>query len=1017
MNRLNAKRIGVLAASLLFGLAVAGQVSFGNIQIINSAGQPVVQVVVGSTAQPSDGVVAANIAAVIGNLAFTSTPVTATVTGQSGLSCVVTTSTCSISNQQVWLGEAGVAAPAGTYGFTSLIGSVLNRGIVLGAPQAEKFLAATTTYGIPESYTTTNSPPDSPYTSSAAGAIPTSSGTTQSPVGASNGGGMSFSSFTSGKIDNLMVVSNQQVSGLLNNAGANGESEYLFLTGFPVYDQSTSPSVQNLAVLSAGGAYEVLFNHPIHQPYYTTAALAGGTGTSGTGTNTVNNAVFQMLGQNWTIVNYSLPGGTPTSATFATHGGALGIAQSLVTLSTVYVGKNLTSGPFTVQLADLGTATSAGVSPAAINVYYKGVLTNNTSIWPANTVKFNVSGNKIWIKVNATFAGLYAYQKYAKIQMYSGVYNLKDGSQFNMTVNQGWNVNLLWVNATATASTHFTDLAGIVIWNASPVTLTPGQSFIFIQKPQMWKVTFTGDTLGNNFDALTVQSTAVGSVQYANTPTGAGNANGGTGNGLGNINYITEPAQELIVTSQIPSAFNDGGFTGSTATYLMTPYTLTEYANVITANGPGLTTTAANTVNVVLTNVAGYPTANFITSSYPLVVTITGYTSNSASPTQATASFTFVSATTANSQTSTQSFFNITSIQLNKALPGIKVTVAQAGNVATPTFSAMNTMAQLTTSAVPQVLYGPISGQSFYSTVSGASVIYNQQNGQPTSTFSVTGAGPYLQSGATNGPWSYFTYNIAEVNVPSNTASTDAFTFNIVNATGGGVSASPLFNLNYSEKFTHNNVSYSSSQVITTFPANVVDAKVGFVSERGSKVAAIGPTQLTFDIAESVDQLQLVVGPVNVTPNTAKKTVGPYSIGQSTNLPNVTIANITAKCGGSVAAGVSGCTVSGTSNLTGVPSVTNATTPVLLRNITSTSPIAVLDTNAGASTLIVIGSKFVNTVAQQIFSQNPSLDSSFNPSSVIMQAYGSNRILVAGYYANQTVQAGNEFIQALLANA
>ncbi|MGC8888996.1 MAG: S-layer protein, partial [Candidatus Micrarchaeia archaeon] len=76
MKSLNAKRIAAVAASLLVGLALAGSVSFSNIPIINSAGQPVVQIVVGSQAKPSDGVVAANIAAVIGNLAYTSTPVT-----------------------------------------------------------------------------------------------------------------------------------------------------------------------------------------------------------------------------------------------------------------------------------------------------------------------------------------------------------------------------------------------------------------------------------------------------------------------------------------------------------------------------------------------------------------------------------------------------------------------------------------------------------------------------------------------------------------------------------------------------------------------------------------------------------------------------------------------------------------------------------------------------------------------------------------------------------------------------
>ncbi|MGC9156944.1 MAG: S-layer protein, partial [Candidatus Micrarchaeia archaeon] len=108
MNTHRVKRIAVLAGALLMGAVIAGPVSFSNIPIINSAGQPVVQIVVGSHSAPSDGVVAANIAAVIGNLAYTSTPVTATVQGTSAVKCVpAATATCTVTNQQVWLGESG----------------------------------------------------------------------------------------------------------------------------------------------------------------------------------------------------------------------------------------------------------------------------------------------------------------------------------------------------------------------------------------------------------------------------------------------------------------------------------------------------------------------------------------------------------------------------------------------------------------------------------------------------------------------------------------------------------------------------------------------------------------------------------------------------------------------------------------------------------------------------------------------------------------------------------------------
>lgn len=989
MNRLNAKRIGVLAASLLFGLAVAGPVSFSNIPIINSAGQPVVQIVVGSQAQPSDGVVAANIAAVIGNLAFTSTPITATVSGQSGLSCVVTTATCSVTGAQVYLGEAGVAAPTGSYGFTALIGSVLNRGITLGSPSATKFLSSSTTYASQQGFTTTNSPPDSPYT--AAGYVPASN-----PVSSTNGGGISWSGFRSGSVDNLMVIGNSQLPALLSNSGANGESEYLFLTGFPVYNQQTSPTVKNFEIADMGGAYEILFSKPIHEPYYTTQQG----GTAGVGTNTVNNAAFTLLGQNWTIVSYTLPGGTSSSSTVAKNGGKLGLAASLVPLSTVYVGKNLTSGPFTVQLADLGTANNAGVSTAAINVYYHGVLTNSSSIFPGNTVKYNISGTQLWVKVNQTFAGLYAYQKWAKIQMYSGLYNVSDGGVFNQTRDPGWNVNLLWVNSSQTGAKTFSDLAGIILYNTTTTNLLPGQSFDFIQNPKVWKVTFTGDTLGNNFDSVQINTAYSGSVNYQNTPHNTVVV--GTGVGSLSITNITEPMQELTVSSSIPDAFNTGGFSGSTATYLLTPYQLTEIGNFITAGPANVEVSASAPI------VAGSSTGNYISSANPLYVTISGYASPTSTSTTST-SLTFTGVGSGNTQTTgSQNFYAITQVKLNRALPGLTVSI---DNQTSTGFAAANTVAALVTGTTPQLIYS-LSGQNYYQTTPGTTMNYNQQNGQTVTTFSISSVSPSATSAGSGNLWQYFSYSANEIAVTSNTNMQDQFSFNALNATSG-VAGSTMFQLNYSRSNTQNNVTYTSSGA-GTGGASSVNAAAGFVSERGSKVGQITPTQLTFNLAENVDSLQLVVGPVNATVTSAKKTVGPYSVGQSTNLPNVTIANVTAKC--SVGASGSGCTVSGISNLTAVPSVSSASTPVSLN--TAQTPLVVLDSNANsASTLIVIGSKFVNSVAQQIFSQNPSLDSSFNTGSVVLQAFGSNRILVAGYYANQTVQAGNQFIQALLSGS
>ncbi|MEM3247619.1 MAG: S-layer protein, partial [Candidatus Micrarchaeaceae archaeon] len=308
MNRLSIKRIAVLAGALLVGAAIAGSVSFSNIPIINSAGQPVVQIVVGSGAKPSDGVVAANIAAVIGNLAYTSTPVTATVQNQNAVKCVpASTAVCTVTNQQVYLGETGIAAPSGSYAFSGLIGSVLNRADKLGIQQYSKTLQSSGQYTYNAINSTTASPAASPYFGTT---VPISIGVTANY----NGGGVSFSGFGSGTYDNILRVTPTEVPSLASNFGPGGENEYLWVTGFPVYDQNA----KSFALLDAGGALQLVFSKPI--PLMTTS-------------NSVNNAVINIAGQNWTIIGGNYMGANVVSSTSFVQIGTLDLAQSMTPLT------------------------------------------------------------------------------------------------------------------------------------------------------------------------------------------------------------------------------------------------------------------------------------------------------------------------------------------------------------------------------------------------------------------------------------------------------------------------------------------------------------------------------------------------------------------------------------------------------------------------------------------------------------------------------------------------------------
>jgi hypothetical protein len=558
------------------------------------------------------------------------------------------------------------------------------------------------------------------------------------------------------------------------------------------------------------------------------------------------------------------------------------------------------------------------------------------------------------------------------MQLYSNVMNVTSGGVFNKTTNPGWNAELLWTNTTSGIPN---ELQSVVIFNETPTSLKPGQSFNFITSPSVYKLTFDGQSLSSSsYDPVSI-TTSQSSETYENAPTH-------TTGGLGNINNMTMPAQLLTVTSQIPNAFSYSGQTGSSILYDLTPYQLIE--NTVNTN-----TLAYNAILNV--SISG----NYVSSTYPLQVTVKGArTSSSGITTLETVSM--------NSPTKISGNFpayNVTSITLNRALPGVTANVLYVG--------ASNVLMASLTTLSPQILYS-VSGKSYMYNTSATNTIYNQQNGQPTTNFALTTTGG-TYSNTMHAAAPYFEYTMNEIAVPSQSSSQDQLAFDIYNSTSGP-GASPLFQLNNSVSGTPNNMTYSPTS------GSTVLAPVGFYTERGSKVATISRSALTVDFAKAVDMLQFSVGPSNVTAVTLhQKMVGPVGIGQAIpGIPNVTVAAVNA----SVAVSGKNYSISGISNIVATPSVSSATEPVMLKNMTvagSPSALVVLDSQANpSSNLILIGSGFVNTLSAQLQS---SYNVSVTPTTQIDAAYGSNRILIAGYSANQTTAAANSFIQALYAKA
>jgi hypothetical protein len=300
----------------------------------------------------------------------------------------------------------------------------------------------------------------------------------------------------------------------------------------------------------------------------------------------------------------------------------------------------------------------------------------------------------------------------------------------------------------------------------------------------------------------------------------------------------------------------------------------------------------------------------------------------------------------------------------------------------------------LQSATTPEILLQP-SGFSNPQFFSATSVTYVPQNTNVAITLS------YATNKGNQG-----SLEIQEVGIPVAATGQNQYDYFVIPI--NAINATPPYQLNNSDK----NITYTSTQ------GNSVTAGAGFVSEKGSQIASISPTSVQINLANNPVYLQFAVKPTSVAVGTKSVEYGPFSAGQLiTGVPGVTgqvyVEKVTATCNVDADALKQYITINGLNALTPSISSTAVITPIN----TVATPLVVLDTQANpAATLITIGGPLVNTVTQQVFAQHPEL--SLTPNNpVIVQAVGTNRIVVAGYTADDTKTAVNQLIQSLLAQA
>jgi S-layer like family, N-terminal region. len=260
MNNRVKKLLYIAGSISLLGMsaiATASQISFNSVPIIGSNGAPVVQIVVGNNAKISDGIVAANIATIIGQLSFAQKQVSLmyNVSLPSIVQNVVPKVT--VSNVSVYLGESGVTGTSSSSVlFNTVIGSIINQAVLQNPGSAiyTKSLQTNDAYTFPETSSINSVPQQSPYTFIG---VPIN----QSVSAGYNGGGVSFSRFSAysngGTYDNILNVN---MPGLLSNSGPASETESLWLTGITAFNQHDNA----LELENGNMAYKVTFGNPIN---------------------------------------------------------------------------------------------------------------------------------------------------------------------------------------------------------------------------------------------------------------------------------------------------------------------------------------------------------------------------------------------------------------------------------------------------------------------------------------------------------------------------------------------------------------------------------------------------------------------------------------------------------------------------------------------------------------------------------------------------------------------------------
>ncbi|MDD5317228.1 MAG: S-layer protein [Candidatus ainarchaeum sp.] len=1011
MKSLNVKKIAALAAgTALVGaaFATAGAITYSNTPIISESGVPQVKVVVGQTAAASDGVVAANIAAMIGNLAWRTQAVTATVSGKSGVGCTVSgatggAGTCAISNEKVWLNVTLPGVVSGAVQFNTLINDWVDRKLENRNQSSSD-----------DKYDQTNDP---------------------SPLEFSN----AVKKFTASDFPALQTGS---ITDTYANVGYT-EEQTLWVRAVTKYDDA----LKKIIGFEPDMAYKIKFTHdqygvPVATCNPNDGAIFPGYGNprqteetnrtcSDTDRTDRHRVLIKFLGEDYIISDMSPPStcvadssdteasgdcdGTLTGG--IREGGSIRLAKESA-YGIVHVGENLSTGSYYVKLADITVpAGELFQTYASIQIYdMNNNLLKEDKIADGATYTWTApDGSKIRIRVYKNNPGYYAYAKWAEMAIYSKEFELRDGEKISDEC-EDWMVSLYWKNKDPSKDSKYVDsLREIIVkdeGNNANVKMVEGDTQNIICSPVVWQLQYNGLSCADPGD---YDSLGMSILQRTFTLNNYG--------GDSSCTYKTRlpDANVLRVTSGLnqPFTVSAQGLTGQVSSFYVNLGSNLLNASYGTKLYPLNLINSTHTLNIV-GDFSSQTTFTIVgeASDQALVYTQPSTSGIGADDVELTVSgsknMTKVLAITATGGT----FGNAFHLEVNSTQVGEDMRVGlynDAGEIiwTQPGETACDFRGAPDGGAEDAVTYDAGDGtrQSFGF---GPGAFVTSGEPQWCEVGVPTGVGTCqltIEPGATIPAERYIAFREDAGNSPAdydyvrfviqqqNQSST---TYQFVDPISGNALDTSPDKMNYTG-VGKGPAPYDGPQT------------VGFITDRGSKFTSISSSNAAMKVAKKVCEAQYYMKTSGTAPN-APVQIGPLGEGESTvglaGGISIKVTQITEDVGTCTAgAGSATCQVTGLDALTATPSVTDTVIPTNLD--TATNKLVVLDTNADqTATLIVVGGNTVNTVASEII-RSSAIDLTSTP--VVVRAIGTNRILVAGYTPQDTVTAGDQFIQALIA--